>query len=163
LRIAAPLLAAALALAAAAPAMAETSAPPTGPRDAQAIGAAYSVMSGSGFRYTRSYASGWGWQAAGIGWGQGGNAFVNVGGAVTKEIDRREWGALHGLLAAGAGLSPFAGGNGLAPNLQTQFNVSPGLGFSWGPISIEAGMSLYSNAAGIGFGPGYGFGLNWWF
>ena len=32
-----------------------------------------------------------------------------------------------------------------------------------GPIMLELGFSLYSNASGIGFGPGYGAGLNWWF
>lgn len=152
----------ALATALAAPAMAQE--PDRLPAvDAHAIGGAYSTISGSGFSYYRTYANGWGWHVAGIGWGQGGSSFWNAGGAVTHQIDRRNWGTLYALLGAGAGIDAFRGGEGgLAPATTPQYNLTPGLGFTWGPFRLELGMSLYTNAGGFGFGPGYGAGLYWW-
>jgi len=134
------------------------------PREQRAVGAAFSVLSGSGLSYTQTMPSGWGYHVAGVGWGQAGRSYVNVGGAITREIDRRPWGTLYGLLAAGAGIDSFAGGEGGLQGATTpQLNLSPGLGFTWGPIMLELGYSVYSNASGIGFGPGYGGGLYWWF
>lgn len=157
------LLAAALVAALALPARAEE-ADRLPPVDGKAIGGALSTISGSGFSYYRTYANGWGWHAAGIGWGQGGSMFWNVGGAVTHQLDRRRWGTLYALLGAGAGIDAFTGGEGGLQGATTpQYNLTPGLGFTWGPIRLELGMSLFYNKGGFGFGPGYGAGLYWWF
>ena len=128
-----------------------------------AVGLYVSNMSGSGLSYQRLFGNGWGFRVSGIGWGQGGSAFVNAGAEVTKEIDRTEWGSLYGLLATGVGLGTFTGGGGLAGGNNLQANIAPGLGLQWGLLNVEVGYSVYTNSGGVGFTPAGGAGLMWRF
>lgn len=133
------------------------------PADQHAVGLYISNIAGSGLTYTRTFSSGWGFHVSGIGWGQGGSTFANVGAAVTRDIDRREFGTLYGLLAVGTGIGSFFGGGGLSATNNVQANIAPGIGFAWGPLNLEVGYSVYSNAGGVGFTPAGGLGLNWRF
>jgi hypothetical protein len=155
-------LAPAIALVLASPALAQTPATRT---EGHAVGLYVSNMSGSGLSYQRLFGNGWGFRVSGIGWGQGGSAFVNAGAEVTKEIDRTDWGSLYGLLATGVGLGSFTGnaGAGLGGGTNLQANLAPGLGLQWGLLNVEIGYSIYSNSGGIGFTPAGGLGLNWRF
>ena len=146
----------ALLLGFAGPALAEVDA-----RDSHGIGIYVSNIAGSGLTYSRTFSNGWGFHVSGIGWGQAGSAFANLGAAVTREIDRRDTGTLYGLLAAGTGIGSFFGGGGLAGGSNVQVNVAPGIGFAWGPLNVELGYSIYHNAGGVGFTPAGGAGLNW--
>lgn len=131
--------------------------------EGQALGLYVSNIAGSGLTYLHVYPSGWGYHLSGIGWGTGGSTFLNVGGAVTKELDRRDWGTLYGLVAAGTGLGNFFGGGGLPATSSLQYNVAPGVGVSVGPLLVEVGYSVFYNGAQAGFGPAGGAGLAWWF
>lgn len=161
-----PLLAVAIALALVPPAFAQDDDDDDDDdeaQDSQGVGIYVSNIAGSGLAYHRTYADGWGWRVAGLGRGEGAATFFNVGGALTRELDRRPWGTLYGLLGAGAGLDSFYGAYGMPPANNVQFNLSPGIGFAWGPLVAEIGYSVYYNGVTPGFGPGGGLGLVWWF
>lgn len=153
------LTAAASVVLAASPAMAA----PQEREETQGVGLYVSNIAGSGFTYWRQIGGGFGFHVSGIGWGQGASSFFNVGGAVTKEFDRREWGSLYGLLAVGTGVGSFLGGSGLSSSLDLQTNITPGVGVTMGPIFLEAGYSVYRNSGGVGFVPAGGAGLLWKF
>lgn len=153
-------LAAAIAALALVPAPALAQEPPA---ERQAVGFYVSNIAGSGLTYFKSLGNGWGFHVSGIGWGQGGSAFFNAGGAVTRDLDYRPWGTLYAFGGLGAGLGTFMGGGGLAGGSNLQLNVTPGVGFTWGPIALEFGYSVFHNQSGIGFGPAGGAGLVWWF
>lgn len=140
------------------PALAQTES-----EDSHAIGLYVSNIAGSGLTYTRHFQNGWGFHLSGIGWGQGGTTFANVGGAVTRDISRRDYGTLYGLLAAGTAIGSFFGGGGLAGGSNVQVNVAPGVGFGWGPLTVEVGYSFFNNENGPGFTPAGGVGLHWRF
>jgi hypothetical protein len=112
--------------------------------DEHAVGFYISNIAGSGMSYQRIFANGWGFRVSGIGWGQGRSMFVNAGAAVTKDIDRRDWGRLYGLLAVGTGVGNFAGdtGAGLNGGTNVQANLAPGIGVQWGPLNAEIGSGL---------------------
>lgn len=134
-----------------------------GPRERQAVGFYVSNMAGSGLTYLKTFGNGWGYHVSGIGWGQGGSAFFNVGGALTRDLDYRPWGTLYAFGGLGFGMGTFSGGGGLQPATNLQVNVTPGIGFTWGPIALEFGYSLFNTSQGLGFGPAGGAGLVWWF
>jgi hypothetical protein len=145
----------------AAPARADVAEEPSGP--GHSVGLYVSNIAGSGLTYAQRLGGGYGFHVSAIGWGQAGSLFANAGGALTREIDRRPWGTLYGLLAAGVGLGTFSGGGGLPASAAPQYDVAPGLGFTWGPLVAEIGYSIYYNDRGIGFTPAGGAGLLWWF
>lgn len=128
-----------------------------------AVGLYISNLAGSGLTYMRELDGGWGFHVSLVGWGQGSSMFFNGGAALTREIDRRPWGVLYGLLGAGAGLNTFSGEAGLQGGSNLQVNLAPGIGFAWGPLFGEVGYSVYHNGGGFGFGPGAGLGLKWSF
>ncbi len=131
--------------------------------ESQAFGLYLSNLTGSGLSYHRQMESGWGYRMTGLGWAQGNVGYINVGGAITRGLDRRQWGQLYGLLGIGLAMDAFAGTAGLAPALGTQLNMASGLGASWGPLFVEAGFSVFHNPAGFGVGPAGGVGAAWWF
>lgn len=128
-----------------------------------AVGLYVSNIAGSGLTYAHNFGNGWGAHISGIGWGQGPSAFFNVGGAVTREFDRREWGTLYGLVAVGTGIGGFLGTGGMTGNLDLQTNFTPGVGVTLGPVVLEGGYSIYRNSGGVGFVPAGGAGLFWRF
>src|SRR4051812_37339525 len=97
----APIALAALLLSSPAPAFAAE-----GPVDQQGVGLYVSNIAGSGLTYSRELRSGWGFHTSVVGWAPpGGASFVNGGAAVTRELDRRPWGRIYGLVGAGFALS----------------------------------------------------------
>lgn len=127
-----------------------------------AIGFMISNIAGSGLTYQHRFDSGWGFHVSGIGWGQGGSAFYNFGGAVTKDFVEREWGAVYGLAAVGYGVDLFTGFSGSrAPGAgaNIQSNFAPGVGLRYHMLQLELGYSIFANANGPGFTPAGGGGL----
>jgi hypothetical protein len=126
------------------------------------LGVMVSNIAGSGLTYQHRFDSGWGFHVSGIGWSQGGSAFYNFGGAVTKDFVEREWGALYGLAAVGYGVdmfSGFAGPSGTRPGANIQSNFAPGIGLRYHMLQLELGYSIFANASGPGFTPAGGGGL----
>lgn len=156
------LLLAAAAWSVAAPAAAAAELP-AARRESRGVGLYASNIAGSGATWQQDLGGGWGYHASFVGWGQAPQVLVNAGGALTREIDRREWGTLYGLLAAGTLVDGFFGGHGLPGGMSTQANVTPGLGVGVGPFIFEAGYSIYVNQGGPGFVPAGGAGMFWRF
>jgi hypothetical protein len=127
--------------------------------DRHAVGVYVSNIAGSGLTYTRNFNNGWGFHVSGIGWGQGGSAFYNFGGAVTKDFVERDWGAVYGLAAVGYGVDLFTGFSGSKPGANIQSNFAPGVGLRYHMLQLELGYSIFANANGPGFTPAGGAGL----
>jgi hypothetical protein len=126
------------------------------------IGVMLSNIAGSGLTYQHRFDSGWGFHISGIGWGQGGSAFYNFGGAVTKDFVEREWGSIYGLAAVGYGLDMFSGFTGTRASgagATVQSNFAPGVGLRYHMLQLELGYSIFTNANGPGFTPAGGGGL----
>jgi hypothetical protein len=124
-----------------------------------AIGFMASNIAGSGLTYQHRFDSGWGFHVSGIGWGLGGSAFYNFGGAVTKDFVERDWGAVYGLAAVGYGVDLFTGFTGSKPGAYIQSNFAPGVGLRYHMLQLELGYSIFANASGPGFTPAGGAGL----
>lgn len=144
--------------AAALPALADT--PAAGSKKTHhGIGLMLSNIAGSGLTYQQRFDNGWGYHISGIGWGQGGSAFYNFGGAITKDIVEHDWGSVYGLAAVGYGVDLFAGLRGAGAGANIQSNFAPGVGLRYHMLTMELGYSVYSNASGPGFGPAGGAGV----
>ncbi len=124
------------------------------------MGLYVSNLAGSGLTFGQRHPSGFGYHVSGIGFAQDGRGWMNVGGAITKDLITRDWGTMYGLVACGLGV-------GSAPlNMPQGFNLSPGIGFDWGDAFVELGMSFSPSTRNVGvidFLPGLGGGVKFRF
>lgn len=129
------------------------------------LGVYVSNFAGSGLTYTRVTNSGWGLHLSGFAYAQNSTMVVNYGGAITKEIAQIEDSSVYALLGTGIGYFPN--------NNTVSVNIGPGIGLRMGPLTLEAGFSLFSDPNNnvvingtrqlFGFGPSGGAGLSFWF